>query len=60
MKPLSRAAAVLVVLAATASMAQDAAIYRDRTRPIDERVHDLQLDEGTACQAHWAALLGRF
>jgi beta-glucosidase len=41
MKPLSRVAAFVVVLGATASMAQDAPAYRDRTRPIDERVSDL-------------------
>jgi beta-glucosidase len=41
MKPLSRAAAVFVVFGVTAALAQDAAVYRDRTRPIDERVHDL-------------------
>src|SRR3954471_19251683 len=41
MKPLSRAGAIFVFLGATAAIAQEPAVYRDRTRPIDERVRDL-------------------
>ena len=41
MKPLSRATALLLVFCATGAAAQEASVYRDRTRPIDERVRDL-------------------
>jgi len=40
-KALTRSAAVLALCAALPALAQDAPLYRDRTRPVDERVRDL-------------------
>ncbi len=52
MKALTRTAAVLALAAALPALAQDAPLYRDRTRPVDERVRDLlarmTLDEKVA------------
>ena len=41
MKALTRSAAVLALCAALPALAQDTPLYRDRTRPVDERVRDL-------------------
>jgi beta-glucosidase len=40
-KALTRFAAVVALGAALPALAQDAPLYRDRTRPVDERVRDL-------------------
>src|SRR6185436_7470539 len=40
-KALTRSAAVLALCAALPALAQDTPLYRDRTRPVDERVRDL-------------------
>ena len=41
MKALPKLAAALALSAALPSLAQDVPLYRDRTRPVDERVRDL-------------------
>jgi len=41
MKALAGAAIGLALLAVLPALAQDTAVYRDRTRPVDERVRDL-------------------
>jgi beta-glucosidase-like glycosyl hydrolase len=41
MKALAGAAIFLALLAVLPALAQDTAVYRDRTRPVDERVRDL-------------------
>src|SRR6266850_2707115 len=52
MKALTGGAVALAVLAVLPVLAQDTAVYRDRTRPVDERVRDLlarmTLDEKVA------------
>ena len=52
MKALAGAAAALALLGVLPVLAQDTAAYRDRTRPVDERVRDLlarmTLDEKVA------------
>ena len=52
MKALPGAAIGLALLAVLPALAQDTAVYRDRTRPVDERVRDLlarmTLDEKVA------------
>jgi beta-glucosidase-like glycosyl hydrolase len=51
-KALTRTAAFLALCAALPALAQDTPLYRDRTRPVDERVRDLlarmTLDEKVA------------